>query len=131
MCNELNCHKSCEFIRLIKKQDNHVQVVMTNSAQNFYRRTILTSLSGNEVLIDTEQSGLDRINFLIEYDLVVILPATANIICKASNGVADDMVSTGLSICEQPKLFVPAMNFRMWQSIAAQDAVSVLEVMVA
>ena len=96
-------YKSCEFIRLIKKQDCYVQVVMTNSAQNFIGKLSLASLSGNEVLIDTEQSGLDHVNFAIEFDLVVILPATANIICKASNGVADDIVSTVLSICEQPK----------------------------
>ena len=117
-------YKSCEFIRLLKKQECHVQVVMTNSAQDFIGKLSLASLSGNEVLIDTEQSGLDHVNFAIEFDLIVILPATANIICKAANGIADDIVSTILSICEQPKLFVPAMNFRMWQSKATQDAVS-------
>tara|TARA_Y100001970_G_scaffold289936_1_gene421843 strand:+ start:241 stop:1431 length:1191 start_codon:yes stop_codon:yes gene_type:complete len=117
-------YKSCEFIRLLKKQECHVQVVMTNSAQDFIGKLSLASLSGNEVLSDTEQSGLDHVNFAIEFDLIVILPATANIICKAANGIADDIVSTILSICEQPKLFVPAMNFRMWQSKATQDAVS-------
>ena len=117
-------YKSCEFIRLLKKQECHVQVVMTNSAQDFIGKLSLASLSGNEVLIDTEQSGLDHVNFAIEFDLIVVLPATANIICKAANGIADDIVSTILSICEQPKLFVPAMNFRMWQSQATQDAVS-------
>ena len=117
-------YKSCEFIRLLKKQECHVQVVMTNSAQDFIGKLSLASLSGNEVLIDTEQSGLDHVNFAIEFDLIVVLPATANIICKAANGIADDMVSTILSICEQPKLFVPAMNFRMWQNKATQDAVS-------
>ena len=117
-------YKSCEFIRLLKKQECHVQVVMTNSAQDFIGKLSLASLSGNEVLIDTEQSGLDHVNFAIEFDLIVVLPSTANIICKAANGIADDIVSTILSICEQPKLFVPAMNFRMWQSKATQDAVS-------
>ena len=117
-------YKSCEFIRLLKKQECHVQVVMTNSAQDFIGKLSLASLSGNEVLIDTEQSGLEHVNFAIEFDLIVVLPATANIICKSANGIADDMVSTILSICEQPKLFVPAMNFRMWQSKATQDAVS-------
>ena len=117
-------YKSCEFIRLLKKQECHVQVVMTNSAQDFIGKLSLASLSGNEVLIDKEQSGLDHVNFAIEFDLIVVLPATANIICKAANGIADDIVSTILSICEQPKLFVPAMNFRMWQSKATQDAVS-------
>ena len=117
-------YKSCEFIRLLKKQGCFIQVVMTNSAQDFIGRLSLASLSGNEVMIDKEKTGLDHVNFAIEFDLIVILPSTANIICKASNGIADDMVSTILSICEQPKLFVPAMNFRMWQSKATQDAVS-------
>ena len=54
--------------------------------------------------------------FAIEFDAVVVLPATANILCKVWIGIADDIISTILSICEQPKLFAPAMNFRMWQS---------------
>ena len=119
-------YKACEFIRLLKKQDCFIQVVMTNSAQDFIGKLSLSSLSGNEVMIDEEQSGLDHVNFAIEFDLIVVLPATANIICKAASGIADDMVSTILSICEQPKLFVPAMNFRMWQSQATQDAVAKL-----
>ena len=119
-------YKACEFIRLLKKQDCFIQVVMTNSAQDFIGKLSLSSLSGNEVIIDKEQSGLDHVNFAIEFDLIVVLPATANIICKAASGIADDMVSTILSICEQPKLFVPAMNFRMWQSQATQDAVAKL-----
>ena len=117
-------YKACEFIRLLKKQNCLVQVVMTSSAQDFIGKLSLASLSENEVLIDNEQTGLDHVNFAIEFDIVVVLPATANIICKAANGIADDIVSTILSICEQPKLFVPAMNFRMWQSKATQDAVS-------
>jgi len=119
-------YKACEFIRLLKKQDCFIQVVMTNSAQDFIGKLSLSSLSGNEVMIDEEQSGLDHVNFAIEFDLIIVLPATANIICKAASGIADDMVSTILSICEQPKLFVPAMNFRMWQSQATQDAVAKL-----
>ena len=120
-------YKACEFIRLLKKQDCFIQVVMTNSAQDFIGRLSLASLSGNPVMVDSEQTGLDHVNFAIEFDLIVILPSTANIICKAANGIADDMVSTILSICEQPKLFVPAMNFRMWQSKATQDAVASLQ----
>ena len=119
-------YKSCEFIRLLKKQDCFIQVVMTSSAQDFIGKLSLASLSGNEVMLDNEETGLHHVKFAIEFDLIIILPSTANIICKAANGIADDMVSTILSICEQPKLFVPAMNFRMWQSKATQEAVSSL-----
>ena len=99
---------------------------MTSSAQDFIGKLSLASLSGNEVMLDNEETGLHHVKFAIEFDLIIILPSTANIICKAANGIADDMVSTILSICEQPKLFVPAMNFRMWQSKATQEAVSSL-----
>ena len=119
-------YKSCELIRLLKKHDCFIQVVMTSSAQDFIGELSLASLSGNEVMLDNEETGLHHVKFAIEFDLIIILPSTANIICKAANGIADDMVSTILSICEQPKLFVPAMNFRMWQNIATQKSVAQL-----
>ena len=119
--------KACEFIRLLRKQGCHVQVVMSSSSQDFIGKLSLSALSDNEVLTDSNQNGLEHVKFAIEFDAVVVLPATANIICKAGSGIADDIISTVLSICEQPKLFVPAMNFRMWQSKATQKAVSKLK----
>jgi len=62
----------------------------------------------------------------LDLDAVVIVPATANILCKVASGVADDIVSTTLSVCEHPTLFVPAMNFRMWQNSATIEAVDKL-----
>ena len=119
--------KACEFIRLLRKQGCNVKVVMSNSAQNFIGKLSLAALSDNEVLTESNQSGLEHVKFAIEFDAVVILPATANILCKAGSGIADDIISTILSICEQPKLFAPAMNFRMWQSEATQLAVEKLK----
>ena len=119
--------KACEFIRLLRKQGCSVKVVMSNSAQDFIGKLSLAALSDNEVLTESNQSGLEHVKFAIEFDAVVILPATANILCKAGSGIADDIISTVLSICEQPKLFAPAMNFRMWQSEATQQAVEKLK----
>ena len=119
--------KACEFIRLLRKQGCGVKVVMSNSAQDFIGKLSLAALSDNEVLTESNQSGLEHVKFAIEFDAVVILPATANILCKAGSGIADDIISTVLSICEQPKLFAPAMNFRMWQSEATQQAVEKLK----
>ena len=119
--------KACEFIRLLRKQGCNVKVVMSNSAQDFIGKLSLAALSDNEVLTESNQSGLEHVKFAIEFDAVVILPATANILCKAGSGIADDIISTVLSICEQPKLFAPAMNFRMWQSEATQQAVEKLK----
>ncbi len=119
--------KACEFIRLLRKQGCNVKVVMSNSAQDFIGKLSLAALSDNEVLTESNQSGLEHVKFAIEFDAVVVLPATANILCKAGSGIADDIISTILSICEQPKLFAPAMNFRMWQSEATQQAVKKLK----
>ena len=119
--------KACEFIRLLRKQGCNVKVVMSTSAQDFIGKLSLAALSDNEVLTESNQSGLEHVKFAIEYDAVVVLPATANILCKAGSGIADDIISTILSICEQPKLFAPAMNFRMWQSEATQQAVENLK----
>ena len=119
--------KACEFIRLLRKQGCNVKVVMSNSAQDFIGKLSLAALSDNEVLTESNQSGLEHVKFAIEFDAVVILPATANILCKTGSGIADDIISTILSICEQPKLFAPAMNFRMWQSEATQLAVEKLK----
>ena len=119
--------KACEFIRLLRKQGCSVKVVMSNSAQDFIGKLSLAALSDNEVLTESNQSGLEHVKFAIEFDAVVILPATANILCKTGSGIADDIISTILSICEQPKLFAPAMNFRMWQSEATQQAVEKLK----
>ena len=119
-------YKACEFIRLLKKQGCHVQVVMSKSSEDFIGKLSLSALSDNLVLTDKGQTGLEHVKFAIDFDAIVVLPATANIICKTGSGIADDLVSTVLSICEQPKLFVPAMNFRMWQSKATQESVSKL-----
>ena len=62
-----------------------------------------------------------------EIDLIVVVPATANIICKVASGIADDIISTTLSVCEQPLLFAPAMNNRMWSNQATQNAIDKLK----
>ena len=123
-------YKTCEVIRLLRKEGIEVQVMMSKSAQEFVGKTTFAALTNHAVVTEmfpnTPRAGLEHIEMAIDLDAVVVIPATANIICKAANGIADDIVSTILSICEQPKLFVPAMNFRMWQSSATQKAVNIL-----
>ena len=123
-------YKACEVIRLLRKEDVNVQVMMTHSAQKFVGKASFAALTDNEVITeifpDTPKAGLEHIEMAMELDAIVIVPATANMLCKAANGVADDIISTNLSICEQPTLFVPAMNFRMWQNLATMDAVEKL-----
>ena len=123
-------YKTCEVIRLLRKEGIGVQVMMSKSAQKFIGRATFAALTNNEVITEmfpnTPKAGLEHVEMAIDLDAVVIIPATANIICKAANGVADEVVSTTLSVCEQPTLYVPAMNFRMWQSPATMDAVEKL-----
>ena len=123
-------YKTCEVIRLLRKEDVNVHVMMTNSAQKFVGKASFSALTNNEVITDvfpnTPKSGLEHIKMAMDLDAIVVVPATANMLCKAANGVADDIISTNLSVCEQPTLFAPAMNFRMWQNPATMDAVEKL-----
>ena len=123
-------YKTCEVVRLLRKEGAHVQVMMSKSALEFVGKATFAALTNNEVITeifpDTPKGGLEHIEMAIDLDVIVVVPATANTICKAANGVADDVVSTTLSICEQPTLFVPAMNFRMWQNPATMEAVEKL-----
>ena len=123
-------YKACEVVRLLRKEGANVQVMMSKSAMEFVGKTTFAALTDNEVITkifaNTPKAGLEHIEMAIELDAIVVVPATANTICKAANGVADDVVSTTLSVCEQPTLFAPAMNFRMWQNPATMEAVEKL-----
>ena len=123
-------YKACEVVRLLRKEGANVQVMMSKSAQKFVGNTTFAALTNHEVItemfLDTPKAGLEHIEMAIELDAIVVVPATANIICKTANGVADEVVSTTLSVCEQPTLFAPAMNFRMWQNPATMEAVEKL-----
>jgi phosphopantothenoylcysteine decarboxylase/phosphopantothenate--cysteine ligase len=123
-------YKTCEVVRLLRKEGANVQVMMSKSAMEFVGKVTFAALTDNEVITEifpnTPKAGLEHIEMAIELDAIVVVPATANTICKVANGVADDVVSTTLSVCEQPTLFVPAMNFRMWQNSGTMEAVEKL-----
>jgi len=125
--------KTCELIRLLKKQDVKVQVMMTASAEKFVGKATFAALTNNEVIInlfpDSPKAGLEHIELSFDLDLIVVVPATANILSKAANGIADEIVSTTLSVCEQPTIFAPAMNYKMWQNPAIMESVEKLKKM--
>ena len=124
-------YKACELLRLLRKQGANTQVMMSKSAEEFVGKASFAALSNNEVLTnlfpDEPLGGLKHVNLAFELDAIIIAPATANILCKAANGIADDIVSTTLSICDVPKIFAPAMNFNMWNNKPTIEAVSTLE----
>ena len=123
-------YKVCDIIRLLRKHGSNVQAIMTDSAKQFIGKTTIAALTNNPVIDsvfeDDPKPGLEHINLAFEIDMVLVLPATANIIAKTANGIADDSLSLALSICEQPTLFFPAMNYKMWRNKANLDAVTKL-----
>ena len=124
-------YKACDLLRVLRKEGANVQVAMTQSALQFVGETSFSALSNYDVITQIfpskeGETGLEHVNLAIELDAVIVAPATANILGKVANGVADDIVSTLLSICEQPTIFAPAMNFRMWQNKSTIDAVDTL-----
>ena len=99
-------YKTCEIIRVLKKQEMNVQVMMTKSAEKFVGKSTFAALTNNEVITDlfpdSPKAGLEHINLSFDLDLILVMPATANVLSKVANGIADDIVSTTLSVCEQP-----------------------------
>ena len=124
-------YKACELLRLLIKEGANIQVMMSKSAEKFIGVATLAALSNNEVLTnlfpDKPKGGMDHVNLSFELDAIIVAPATANILCKAANGIADEIVSTTLSICDVPILFAPAMNFRMWHNESTINAVEILK----
>tara|TARA_Y100000768_G_scaffold156049_1_gene116555 strand:- start:907 stop:2091 length:1185 start_codon:yes stop_codon:yes gene_type:complete len=123
-------YKACDLIRIFRKEGANVQAIMTKSSQEFIGKTTIAALTSNHVIDsmfeDNPKPGLEHINLAFDIDLVIVLPASANIIAKTANGIADDSLSLALSICEQPTIFFPAMNYKMWRNKANLDAVKTL-----
>ena len=113
-------YKAAEFVRLLVKSEANVHVVMTQNAQKFITPLTFQTLSGNPVITDPfdlfKGSEIGHIALADLAELVVILPATANIIGKIANGIADDFLSTMVMATRAPVLFVPSMNVNMWEN---------------
>jgi len=123
-------YKAAEFVRLLVKEEADVHVVMTENAQEFIAPLTFQTLSGNAVLTDPfallEDAEIGHIALADLAELVVILPATANIIGKIANGIADDFLSTMVMATKAPVLFVPSMNVNMWENKALQKNIQTL-----
>jgi phosphopantothenoylcysteine decarboxylase/phosphopantothenate--cysteine ligase len=124
VCGGIAAYKSVEILRLLKKADAEVQVIMTQSAQWFVGALTFEALSGQPVFKDMFQAGseasLRHIDWAREADGVIIAPATANMIGKLANGIADDPLSTFMLAVTSPVLLCPSMNTHMYQSRAVQ-----------
>jgi phosphopantothenoylcysteine decarboxylase/phosphopantothenate--cysteine ligase len=123
-------YKAAEFVRLLVKREANVHVVMTRNAQEFITPLTFQTLSGNPVTTDLfsliEEEKIGHVALADLAHLIVILPATANIIGKIAHGIADDFLSTMVMASKAPVLFVPSMNVNMWENKTVQRNVRTL-----
>ena len=119
------CYKAVELVRLLVKAGFSVQVIMTRGAMEFVTPLTFQTLSGNPVATETfnltQESEIGHINLADSADLFVIAPATANIIGKIANGIADDLLTTVIMATQAPVLLAPAMNIHMYENPIVQE----------
>lgn len=120
-------YKSCEVLRLLQKAGCRVKVLMTEHATRFVGPTTFRALTGERVaigLFDDPDDPIHHISLAQEADLVLVAPATANVIAKMAAGIADDLLSTTLLATKAPVLVAPAMNTGMWTAEATRENVA-------
>lgn len=124
-------YKSLELIRLLAREGIATRVILTKAGAEFVTPLSLGSLSGDKVYQDlfnlTDEAEMGHIELSRSADLVVVAPATADLMAKAANGLANDLASTTLLATDKPVLMVPAMNVRMWEHAATKRNVAQLE----
>lgn len=124
-------YKALEVISRLRKKDIEVRVIMTESAQKFVTPLSFQSLSQNMVTTDMFDEPkaweIQHISLAKKADLMLVLPATANIIGKVSNGIADDMLSTTIMATKAPVVFAPAMNTNMYENPIVQNNIEKLK----
>ena len=128
-------YKAAELVRQLQREGIDVQVVMTRSAQEFVTPLTFAALTGQKVITEifgTESAGanvesaIEHIAVAQRIDLLVVVPATANVIAKMARGVADDFLTTLYLATTAPVVVAPAMNVNMWEHAATQENVATL-----
>ena len=124
-------YKALDVISRLRKKDVEVHVIMTKSATEFVTPLSFQSLSQNMVIIDIfaepKAWEIQHISLAKKADLMLIVPATANIIGKVANGIADDMLSTTIMATKAPVVFCPAMNTNMYENPIVQRNINLLK----
>jgi phosphopantothenoylcysteine decarboxylase / phosphopantothenate---cysteine ligase len=133
-------YKAAELVRALQRQALEVHVVMTASAGKFVQPLTFAALTGHKVITslwdeseigagsgeDSEQNGIEHIGEAQWADALVVAPATANILAKFANGIADDFLTTLYLATQAPVLVAPAMNVNMWEHPATQANLEIL-----
>lgn len=122
--------KALELIRILKKRGVASRCILTEAGKQFVTPMSVAALSADKVYDDlfslTDEAEMGHIELSRSADLVVVCPATANLMAKAAHGLADDMASTALLATDKAVLMAPAMNVRMWEHPATKANVETL-----
>lgn len=125
------CYKAVDIVNTFVKQGHNVDVIMTKNATEFVTPLTFQTLSHSQVITDMFDKiahlDTEHISLAKKADLFLIVPATANVIGKIANGIADDMLTTTVMATKAPVLIAPAMNTNMWDNAIVQDNVKKLE----
>ena len=118
-------YKACDLVSKLSKKDYEIKVVMTKHAQEFVKPINFESLSKHKCEVslfdETNEDPIAHITLAKWADIMVLVPATANIIAKVVHGIADDIVSTTFLACHTKKLICPAMNVHMYENEVTKE----------
>lgn len=124
-------YKACEIVRRLKEENFDVTVVMTAEAQELIKPVVFQSLSGNKVYRDmfaeAETWEIEHIALAEKADLLLVAPATANILAKIASGICDDLLTCTICATRAPVLLCPAMNERMYLNKITQGNIEKLK----
>ena len=124
-------YKAASLASMLGKLHANVHVLMTANATNFINPITFETLTGNKCLVDTFdrnfQFSVEHVSLAKQADVVMIAPASANVIGKLAGGIADDMLTTTVMACRCPKIVAPAMNTNMFENPIVQDNLKKLE----
>lgn len=117
-------YKSLELIRRVRERGAGVRVIMTSAAHEFVTPLSVSALTGEPAFSDmfnlTDEARIGHIELARSADLVIVAPATADLMAKVAHGLAGDLASTALLATTAPVLLAPAMNVRMWEAASTQ-----------
>lgn len=123
-------YKIAYLASALKKLHAQVHVLMTKNATNFINPITFETLTGNKCLVDTFdrnfQFSVEHVSIAKQADVVMIAPASANVIGKLAHGIADDMLTTTIMACKCKKIVSPAMNTNMYENPIVQDNLAIL-----
>jgi phosphopantothenoylcysteine decarboxylase/phosphopantothenate--cysteine ligase len=124
-------YKACEIVRRLKGEAFSVTVVMTAEAEELIRPIVFQSLSGNRVyqglFLEPDTWEIEHISLAEKADLVLVAPATANVIAKIASGICDDLLTCVISATKAPVLIAPAMNENMYRNKITQANIKKLQ----